>query len=103
MGAEVSCDVEAELVEMVRDSVPIDLVSASFDFHGNFSARLAASLDLMAAYKTFPHIDMEETKTKGLYMLLSCLQHAIRPAVVIVLVPAILPGDTVVTTEGPGR
>jgi len=103
MGAEGSCDVEAELVETVRDSVPIDLVSASFDFHGNFSARLAASLDLVTAYKTFPHIDMEETKTKGLYMLLSCLQHAIRPAVVIVLVPAILPGDTVVTTEGPGR
>ena len=39
---------------------------------GNFSERLGGALDIVAAYKTFPHDDMEETKTKALRMLLHC-------------------------------
>ena len=39
---------------------PRCLISASFDHHANFSARLGRALDMVAAYKTMPHIDMEE-------------------------------------------
>mmetsp|Transcript_81269 Transcript_81269/g.252214 ORF Transcript_81269/g.252214 Transcript_81269/m.252214 type:complete len:594 (-) Transcript_81269:143-1924(-) len=104
MGAEGCNDAEAELVESMRDAVPVRLVSASFDLHGNFSERLAAVLDMVAAYKTVPHVDMEETKTKALRMLLTSMHFfASAPAVVVLRVPAILPGETVITTEGLGR
>lgn len=112
MGAEGSEDAEAELVEAVRAAVPVALCAASFDLHGNVSARLAAALDIVAAYKTFPHLDMEETKTKALRMLLACLGHqsgpggaANRPEVVIVTIPAILTAETVMTddVDGLGR
>eukprot|EP01063_Lacrimia_lanifica_P033576 TRINITY_DN600_c0_g1_i1.p1 TRINITY_DN600_c0_g1~~TRINITY_DN600_c0_g1_i1.p1 ORF type:complete len:546 (+),score=148.04 TRINITY_DN600_c0_g1_i1:77-1714(+) len=101
----VGCDdAEAELVEAVRGAVPhVGLAAASFDLHGNVSERLCAALDIVAAYKTFPHDDMEETKTKALRMLLASLQSGLQPAVFPVTIPAILPGDTVVTTEGHGR
>ena len=59
---------------------------------------------MVAAYKTMPHVDMEETKTKALRMLLSSLQQpSLRPAVLLTPVPAILSGDTVLSSEGLGR
>ena len=75
MSAEGCEDAESELLEAVRGAVPhVRMASASFDVHGNVSERLCAALDIVAAYKTFPHVDMEETKTKALRMLLSvCL------------------------------
>ena len=105
MGAEGSDDAEAELAEAVRNAAPdVRLVAASFDLHGNFSERLGAAVDLVAAYKTMPHVDMEETKTKGLKMLLLCLRHEhLRPVLVVLPIPALLPGDTVLSTHGPGR
>lgn len=105
MSAEGSDDAEAELVEAVRGAAPggVRIAAASFDLHGNVSERLAAALDLVAAYKTMPHVDMEETKFKALRMLLACLQRAVEPAVVVVTIPAILHGETVLTTEGQGR
>merc|ERR1712196_4039 len=80
------------------------LISASFDHHANFSNRLGCSLDLVTAYKTMPHTDMEETKTKGLAMLLKCLQQGAlraRTAIVMLKIPAVMSGDVVVTTEEP--
>ena len=67
------------LVEAVRGAAPggVRIAAASFDLHGNVSERLAAALDLVAAYKTMPHVDMEETKFKALRMLLACLQRAV--------------------------
>ena len=103
MGAEGCDDAEAELAEAVRSAIPVGLVAASFDLHGNFSERLGSALDLVTAYKTMPHVDMEETKTKCLRMLLTCLKHDLQPAVVVRTIPAILPGDTVLSTEGTGR
>ncbi|CAK0808156.1 unnamed protein product [Prorocentrum cordatum] len=104
MGAEGCDDAEAELVEAVRGAAPrARLASASFDLHANVSERLCAAIDLAAAYKTFPHADMEETKTKALRMLLVCLRGVIEPRVVVVTIPAILEGEKVLTTEGHGQ
>ena len=105
MGAEGSDDAEAELAEAVRGAAKgVRCVAASFDLHGNFSDRLGSALDLVAAYKTMPHADMEETKTKALRMLLTCLQDAqLSPTLTVLPIPAIIPGDCVLTTEGPGR
>jgi len=107
-GRGAAGDAEAELVEAIRGALPPRaLIAASFDLHANFSPRLGLALDFVAAYKTVPHIDMEETKTKALRMLLDHLQRRRHTqiettAVVVVKVPAILSGDTVLTTEGPG-
>lgn len=105
MGASGSNDAEAELVEACRACVGPDcLISASFDLHGNISERLLFSLDMMTAYRTMPHVDMEETKKKGLRMLLYLLQTSSpRPIIVFAPVPAIISGDTVFTTEGHGK
>lgn len=43
------------------------MISASFDLHGNISPRLLRSLDMVTAYKTMPHVDMENTKEKGTF------------------------------------
>lgn len=102
-------DAEAELAEVVRDVCnPDALVAASFDLHGNFSARLGRALDLVSAYKTMPHVDMEETKTKALAMLLTSIQAARaaptrqRPCLVHLRVPVNISGDAVTTNDDGG-
>mmetsp|Transcript_70217 Transcript_70217/g.146331 ORF Transcript_70217/g.146331 Transcript_70217/m.146331 type:complete len:300 (+) Transcript_70217:327-1226(+) len=50
-----------------------------------------------------PHIDMEETKEKGLRMLLQVLlEHVPAPIKVWVKIPVVLSGGKVYTSEGPG-
>lgn len=66
---------DAICTSKVRDVVGEDaLLSASFDLHGNFSARMAAGLDLTTAYRTAPHIDIAETQLKAVAMLAAALR-----------------------------
>lgn len=105
MGAAGCDDVEADIVEACRAQVGAAcLFAASFDLHGNISERMLRALDMVTAYRTMPHVDMEETKRKGLRMLLHVMQTGgPRPVIAMASVPAIVPGDQVLTTEGRGR
>ena len=68
-------DAEGEIVKLVREEVGTNAVlSASFDLHGNFSAAMAAGLDLTTAYRTAPHIDIVETQLKAVAMLAATLR-----------------------------
>jgi microcystin degradation protein MlrC len=40
-------------------------ISASFDLHGNLSARALENLDMLTAYRTAPHVDVEATRKKA--------------------------------------
>jgi microcystin degradation protein MlrC len=97
-------DAEAEFVEAVKTAgLPVGLCSASFDLHANVSLRLCAALDIVVAYKTMPHVDMEETKTKALRLLLESLQNSQRVIIVALKIPLLLAGGCVLTTKGPGK
>ncbi len=96
-------DAEGDWVTAVREVVgPACLLAASFDLHGNISEREAATLDMLTAYRTAPHVDYIETRAKALHMLLDCLDQQLRPERVWIPIPVVLPGEKTSTEWAPG-
>lgn len=96
-------DAEGDWVTAVREVVgPECLLAASFDLHGNISQREAATLDMLTAYRTAPHVDVIETRKKALQMLLDCLDNGVRPKRVWIPIPVVLPGEKTSTEWAPG-
>ena len=73
-------DAEGDWIRAAREVVRNDcLISASYDLHGNVSARVIDHLDMLTAYRTAPLVDVQATKEKACQMLIHCLREGIRP------------------------
>jgi microcystin degradation protein MlrC len=97
-------DAEGDWVAAARDVVGADcLVSASYDLHGNLSRRVVDALDMLTAYRTAPHIDVTETQRRACSMLVHCVEAGIRPSMVWVPIPVLLPGERTSTEDEPAR
>ncbi|MCB1095735.1 MAG: M81 family metallopeptidase [Verrucomicrobiae bacterium] len=97
-------DAEADFARAVRACVgDMPLISASMDLHGNVSGELVGAVDIFTAYRTAPHIDVEETRKKAFRLLVECLKNGTRPLRAWVSVPVILPGERTSTIAEPGR
>lgn len=95
-------DAEGDWISAVREVVGDDcLLSASYDLHGNVSPRVVENLDLLTAYRTAPHIDVDETRERACRLLVDCLTRNIRPHLAFVPVPLLLPGEKAMTTAEP--
>ncbi len=97
-------DAEGDWITAARRVVgPNCLISASYDLHGNLSRRIIDSIDMLSAYRTAPHIDVLETQKRACAMLVHCAENAIRPSVVWVPIPVLLPGERTSTEDEPAR
>ncbi len=97
-------DAEGDWMEAARKLVgPTCLMSASYDLHGNVSQRVIDNLDMFSAYRTAPHIDVEETMARACTMLVNCLQQNIRPTLVWAPIPVLMPGERSSTEWQPGK
>lgn len=85
---------------VVGPGVPI---AASYDLHGNLSQRIIDALDIFAAYRTAPHVDVDATKTRAVGMLLRALRTGERPHLAWRRIPVLLPGERTSTNVDPGR
>ena len=102
MNVEGLDDAEGDWYEAARRVVgPTCLISASYDLHGNLSQRIIDTLDLLTAYRTAPHVDTLETRTKAFTLLVHCLKENIRPHKVWISVPVLLPGERTSTEYEP--
>ena len=96
-------DAEGDWAQATRKVVGADcLISASMDLHGNISAQFIEQIDMLAAYRTAPHVDYLATREKAVQMLVSCLREGIRPLQTRIPVPVILPGERTSTEWEPG-
>lgn len=67
-------DAEGDWISAVRAAVGPDmLIAASYDLHGNVSARIIDQIDIFATYRTAPHIDVAQTMDAADTMLLRAL------------------------------
>lgn len=97
-------DAEGDWIAAVRALVGPDmLIATSYDLHGNLSQNIVDQIDIFAAYRTAPHIDTPETMNAAFAMLLRALQTGVRPGVVRVPVPLLLPGERSSTEDSPAR
>jgi microcystin degradation protein MlrC len=104
MNVEGMDDAEGDWISAARDIVgETCIVAASYDLHGNLSQRIIDQLDIFAAYRTAPHIDVQETMARAFSMLLRALKSGERPGVAWVPVPALLPGERTSTEDEPAR
>ena len=75
-------DPEGEILRRVRDAVGPDVpVSVTLDPHGNITAAMAASADIMTAFRTSPHTDHYETARRAAALLSVAMRGAVRPTV----------------------
>ncbi|MGV1004947.1 MAG: M81 family metallopeptidase [Candidatus Nanopelagicales bacterium] len=96
-------DAEADFAAAARAVVgPECLIAASLDLHGNVSAQFVANCDIIAAYRSAPHIDTEATRERALRMLLRAGISGVRPVRAWVRVPVLLPGEKTSTEWDPG-
>lgn len=54
-------DGEGELLARVRGAAPGVPIGVALDLHGNITHRMLENCDVLAGFKTYPHIDMYET------------------------------------------
>jgi microcystin degradation protein MlrC len=104
MAVEGLDDAEADFFAAVRAAVGREaLLSASYDLHGNVSEPIMRELDLLTAYRTAPHTDVEETRARAVRLLVDCLRAGIRPYTAFVAIPALFSGEQTMTTVEPGQ
>lgn len=97
-------DAEGDWISAARDIVgDACIVAASYDLHGNVSQRIIDQLDIFAAYRTAPHIDVRETMVRAWSMLLEALRTGKRPGIAWAPVPVLWPGERTSTEDEPAR
>ncbi len=97
-------DAEGDWIAATRQIVgDACLISASYDLHGNLSRRIMDNLNMLSAYRTAPHIDVEETGARACNMLIHCLEAKIRPCLVWVPIPVLMPGERSSTQDQPAK
>ena len=97
-------DAEGDWISAARQVVGADcLISASYDLHGNLSRRIIDNIDMLSAYRTAPHIDVQATMQRASDMLVHCTSKGIRPTLVWAPVPVLLPGERTSTEDEPAK
>ncbi|MFI6497768.1 M81 family metallopeptidase [Nonomuraea typhae] len=80
MHVEGRDDAEAGLAAAIRAIIGRDRpIAASMDLHGQVSRRFAELVDLPTAYRTAPHVDMEETRERACRLLVHALTKDTHP------------------------
>jgi microcystin degradation protein MlrC len=97
-------DAEGDWVAAARAVVgPACPITASYDLHGNLSQAQIDALDMFSAYRTAPHIDVEDTKRRACAMLARTLETATRPHLRWAKIPLLLPGEQTSTVDEPAK
>jgi len=87
-------DVEGDMLAAIREVVGPDcIIAASYDLHGNVSSRVIASLNLLTAYRTAPHLDWYETQQRAFALLMRTLREGRKPTLAFRTVPILVPGE----------
>src|SRR5258705_2229675 len=96
MVAEHIGDGEGELLKRVRALVGQDMkIAVSVDSHANMTAEMFALANVIAAYRTYPHVDMADTRRRAAERLLhvvdtkALVQFAVARLPLLILVNAI--------------
>ena len=97
-------DAEGDWISAARAVVgEACIVATSYDLHGNVSDRVVDAIDIFSAYRTAPHIDTLETRQRAVAMLIRALRTGVRPQVLWVPIPVLMPGERSSTDDEPAK
>jgi microcystin degradation protein MlrC len=72
-------DGEGTLLEKVRALAPRTPIAVSLDLHANVTERMVRNCDVIAGYKTYPHVDQYESGQLAGSLLLRMMKGEIKP------------------------
>ncbi len=79
MVVESTDDGEGDLLERLRRLAPTLPIAVALDLHANLTEKMVVNCDVIAGYKTYPHIDMYEAGDLAARILLRYLKGEIKP------------------------
>ncbi len=101
MGADGELDPEGYLLEHVRRIVGAEVpVVISLDLHGILTERMLHTIDGLATYHTYPHVDFSDTGARAARLLMRIMDRRLNPVIARVVIPALVRGDELVTKSG---
>ncbi|MFC4349578.1 M81 family metallopeptidase [Kordiimonas lipolytica] len=101
MVSETETDADGVLLGRVRALVGPDVpIVAVLDFHANISEHMVAAADMLALYRTYPHVDIADTGRRAAGYLAGLLEGS-RPEKILQPIPFLLPLGTQATLDGP--
>ncbi|MHC9237601.1 M81 family metallopeptidase [Pseudooceanicola sp. 502str34] len=84
MVAEDDLSPDYSFLAKVRDAIgPEPLLAVSFDLHACLDPALTRSVDILSAYHTYPHVDMDATALRALTMMEQAFTTGVRPRTVV--------------------
>jgi microcystin degradation protein MlrC len=104
MVAEHIDDGEGELLKRIRALVGPDMkIAVSVDSHANMTAEMFALANVIAAYRTYPHVDMADTGRRAAEMLLHVLDTKDKVHFAVARLPFLIPVNAMSTMMHPAR
>ncbi|MDD1497773.1 M81 family metallopeptidase [Agrobacterium sp. CNPSo 3708] len=104
MNVEGMDDAEGDWIANARSIIGPDIpLAVSYDLHGNVTQKIVDQIDIFAAYRTAPHIDVRETMVRTWSMLIRTLKTGAKPGVAWAPVPVLLPGEKTSTEDEPAK
>lgn len=95
-------DAQADFIQQIRKLVGDEvIIAASFDLHGNISSEFMEQLNIVSAYRTAPHVDGEETRTRTVKLLAEALKNGYSPSTIHINLPILIPGEKGITSVEP--
>lgn len=97
-------DGEGELLRRVRACVGQDMpIAISLDYHANFTPAMAAAVDAVSGYLTYPHVDRAETGVRAARAMQHLLKHGRTPGRALRKLPFLIPLHGQSTMVEPSR
>lgn len=79
MVVESTDDGEGDLLERLRRIAPKMPIAVALDLHANVTQKMVANCDVIAGYKTYPHVDMYQAGDRAARILLRYIKGEIKP------------------------
>jgi microcystin degradation protein MlrC len=102
MASDQIDDLESHFLAILRDQTRADIpLVCTLDCHAVVTRKMMDLASVITAYKTHPHVDIEETGERAARILLRLLRGRIRPVRSWVKVPMLIPPPDDGTHSGP--
>ena len=94
-------DPEAELLAGIRALLPELPIALAMDLHGNISAEMVASADVVCGFWHSPHIDMADTGARAAALLIAKIERTLAPVSALRKPAVTLPSIFTATAKAP--
>lgn len=97
-------DADTDFVTAIREAVgPHVPIAVALDLHGDMTPELLEAATVFSVLRTAPHRDDRETGFRAADQLITVIRQGLKPRKVAVRIPMLVPGETAVTSQEPGR